>query len=654
MKDQGHGSHWETVLGQESVADALHEIVLNSGVLGAKDVLTLLGPTSELLDSISECPVHYMTILTNDNGANELVSAYPFAGEGALLRGLITDIEIWNNNEEAVVTMKFGEGREISFFATDYHINKDKYRPGRYCDVRLAAFAYKCKVEDTGRLSFRLEGDAASNFRAKIGEDEHDESPITIDMSEMTSLLPISEDYKDDYQFLSPVQYVEAFETMGVRMLFIGISVDVGLDEGDRVPLPLFVRESIFDGEDNPKPETGESVGGALWMQGHLDRWYEGLKQSGSGCDDDSSQDTEPSRDCSLPTRMSEILNESWRIFRDTVSVENGCDRDSCHRLFADIIRRQASGETGFFVRTDVFPDSARRKKVDIECGFEAEGKPICSCAILLRSVKDNNAFTGKMFRIYKDLHFLESLLERQEEGACGYSECRFYMLTPVEAFWKTPAYKTKSEDFPEFGLNLPETAKYVRYHDARGSGERQELFFRKEYPVSWYTRTGEQPDWHFLEIDLDKVVDCIVGVYRVHDDGGLIYKHSIITEREYEDLIGGNSDDGLEAAFRLSETPFEKAELQPWTIEKGKILYASDIRVGKSASAVICDVLNDFLAINAEEMGGRTLRVRIEDGELIKYFSKSDTYRAVGKERRGIALRSQVAYYETDTEGFY
>ena len=66
MKDQGHGSHWETVLGQESVASALHEIVLNSGVLRAKDVLTLLGPTSELLDSISESPVHYMTILTHD------------------------------------------------------------------------------------------------------------------------------------------------------------------------------------------------------------------------------------------------------------------------------------------------------------------------------------------------------------------------------------------------------------------------------------------------------------------------------------------------------------------------------------------------------------------------------------------------------------
>ena len=75
---------------------------------------------------------------------------------------------------------------------------------------------------------------------------------------------------------------------------------------------------------------------------------------------------------------------------------------------------------------------------------------------------------------------------------------------------------------------------------------------------------------------------------------------------------------------------------------------------MGKSASAVICDVLSDFLAINAEEMGGKTLRVRIEDGKLTRYFSKSDTYRAVGKERRGIVGKSQVAYYEIDTEGFY
>ena len=386
--------------------------------------------------------------------------------------------------------------------------------------------------------------------------------------------------------------------------------------------------------------------------------------------------------------RMSEILDVSWGEFCDFISVDDVrfYDRDYFCLWFAAIIKRWASNDPGFFVRTNVFSDFARRKRVDIECGFEAEGKPLCSCAVLLRSVKDDNAFTGKMFRIYKDLYFLESLLERQGEGACGYSECRFYMLTPVEAFRKSYA---SCEDSSSFGLDL-ETDKYVRYHE-------QELFFKKTYPVSWYPRHGERLDGHFLEIDLNKIVDCIVGVYRGYDairmlhmecigdtrpTGGrgrhlfraidyvkdencivgvydddkccrcLIYRLGIITGREYSDFLNGNSIYNIEAVSRLSEMPFAKAELQPWTIEKGKVLYVSDIRVRELASVAICDVLSDFLVIIAEKMGGNTLRVRIEDGKLIEYFSKSDTYRAAGKEKWCDSTgRSQVAYYyETNT----
>ena len=36
MKDQGHGSHWETVLGEESIVAKLKEIVQNSGILSKK------------------------------------------------------------------------------------------------------------------------------------------------------------------------------------------------------------------------------------------------------------------------------------------------------------------------------------------------------------------------------------------------------------------------------------------------------------------------------------------------------------------------------------------------------------------------------------------------------------------------------------------
>ena len=666
MKDQGHGSHWETVLGEESIVAKLKEIVQNSGVLSRKrtkvdfgagpeekDVFTLVCPTSE------DSPLDFMTLLAENDGYNELVSAYPFVRGGALLNGKITDIEIWNNNVEAVVTMEFGEDREISFFATDYNINKAKYQVGAYCEVRLAAFAYECKIHDTRERSFQLDGDKAKSFRSNLGEDirnelgvkENDESPIQFDASEMTLLLPISDDYKDDYKFLSPVQSVSTFEILGVRMLELGIFVDEGLG-GDRIALPLFVRESMFDGQDNPKPQAGQSVGGAFWLQGYLDKRYEGLERVEPDRDADSARNTEPYPDF-LSARMSETLNESWKKFREVTSVRDSFDKEQACRAFADIIMEHAPEDTGFFVRTNVLPKcSAGRKKVDIVCGFEAAGEVLYSCAILLKSIQDNNAFTSKMFRIYKDLHFLESILDAYSDG-CGYSECRFYMVTGAEEFRTVAAYRTKSEDFPEFGLNGQTTARYVRYHDARESGERQELVFRKEYDISWEPRAGAS-DRHFLEIDInDKVVDCIVGVFRFIDEEQISYMHEIIDKNEYDGLTSRYPDRELEAAFRLSETPFDNAENQSWTMSNGKILYASDIKVSKSAHSVICDVLNDFLVINAAEMGGMTLRVKMEDRKLIKYFSGAEDYLLAGKEKSGIVGKAKAAYFEVDVEEF-
>lgn len=665
MKDQGHGSHWETVLGEESIVAKLKEIVQNSGVLSRKrtkvdfgagpeekDVFTLVCPTVE-------SPLQFVIIMAENGEVNELVSGYPFSIEGALLKGRITDIEIWDNNVEAVVTMEFGEDREISFFATDYHFNKEKYQPGKYCEVRLAAFAYECKIHDTRELSFQQDGDKAKSFRSNLGEDirnelgvkENDESPIQFDASEMTLLLPISDDYKDDYKFLSPVQSVSTFEILGVRMLELGIFVDEGLG-GDRIALPLFVRESMFDGQDNPKPQAGQSVGGAFWLQGYLDKRYEGLERVEPDRDADSARNTEPYPDF-LSARMSETLNESWKKFREVTSVRDSFDKEQACQVFADIIRGSVPDEAGLFVRTDVLPKcSAGRKKVDIVCGFEAAGEVLYSCAILLKSIQDNNAFTSKMFRIYKDLHFLESILDAYSDG-CGYSECRFYMVTGAEEFRTVAAYRTKSEDFPEFGLNGQTTARYVRYHDARESGERQELVFRKEYDISWEPRAGAS-DRHFLEIDInDKVVDCIIGVFRFLDKERISYMHDIIDKSEYDALISRYPDRKLEAAFRLSETPFDNAEGLPWTMSSGKVLYASDVKVSKSASSVIFDVLYDFLIINVMEMGGKTMRVKIEDRKLIKYFSEADDYLMVGKVKTGIVGKVKAAYFEVDVENF-
>ena len=662
MKDQGHGNHWKTVLGDESIVAKLHKIVQDSEVQSKKRIEVDFGTGMEEKDVFTlmcwtdECLVSFMTILVENNGFNELVSAYPFARCGTLFKGKIIDVEIWNNNIEAVVTMEFGKGRDISFFATDYHINKEKYQVGAYCEVRLAAFAYECKVQDTKKLPFLLEGDNAKKFRAnlgkeimgKIGMDEHDESPISFDTSEMTMLRPISEDYKDDYRFVSPVQYVSSFEVLGVRMLQMGIFVDDV--DADRLPLPLFVRESMFGGQDNPKPEVGKSVSGAFWLQGHLDKWYEGLKKP------ESEYEAEPGpgpETISPKEWLSDILYESWKKFREVTSTWVCIDKKQACRTFADIIRDHAPEDTGFFVWTDVLSKgTVGRKKVDIVCGFEEDGEVLYSCAVLLKVIDSDNAFTSKMFRIYKDLHFLESVLDGQRNGQ-GYSECSFYLITGAEAFRTKSAYRTKSEDFPEFGLNGQTTAKYVRYHDARESGERQELVFRKEYDISWEPQTGAS-DWHFLEIDInDEVVDCIVGVFRFLDDARFLYMHDIIDKSEYDGLKSRFPDRKLEAAFRLSDIPFDNAENQSWTMSNGKILYASDIKVSKSAHPAICDVLNDFLVINAAEMGGKTLRVKMEDRKLIKYFSEAEDYLLAGKEKSGIVGKVKAAYFEVDAENF-
>lgn len=682
MKDQGHGSHWETVLGEESIVAKLKEIVQNSGLLSRKrtkvdfgagpeekDVFTLVCPTSE------DSPLDFMTLLAENDGYNELVSAYPFVREGALLNGKITDIEIWNNNVEAVVTMEFGEDREISFFATDYNINKAKYQVGAYCDVRLAAFAYECNVLNTQDLLISLGDDEAKKFLVELEEDIRNEfgednakkamasvnkifgvgldDEIFLDASNTASLYPVSNDYKDDYRFQCPVQYVRTFEMMDLRMLQVEIFVgnfDVGL-----LPLPLFVRESMFGGQDNPKPETGQSVGGVCWLQGHLDKWYEGLEKPGSEHIFEQEPELAPEREqetISSKEWMSDILYESWEKFREMTSTWTNIDKERACQVFADIIRGSVPDEAGLFVQTNVSPKgSVGRKKVDIVCGFEEEGK-VYSCAILLKVIDSDNAFTSKMFRIYKDLHFLESILDRQGDGQ-GYSECSFYLITRAEAFRTKPAYSTKSEDFPEFGLNGQTTVKYVRYHDDRESGERQELVFRKEYDITWQPQTGAS-DWHFLEIDInDEVVDCIVGVFRFIDEEQISYMHEIIDKNEYDGLTSRYPDRELEAAFRLSETPFDNAENQSWTMSNGKILYASDIKVSKSAHSVICDVLNDFLVINAAEMGGKTLRVKMEDRKLIKYFSEAEDYLLAGKEKSGIVGKAKAAYFEVDVENF-
>lgn len=51
--------------------------------------------------------------------------------------------------------------------------------------------------------------------------------------------------------------------------------------------------------------------------------------------------------------------------------------------------------------------------------------------------------------------------------------------------------------------------------------------------------------------------------------------------------------------------------------------------------------------------MGGKILRVKMEDRKLIKYFSEAEDYLLAGKEKSGIVGKVKAAYFEVDAENF-
>ena len=225
-------------------------------------------------------------------------------------------------------------------------------------------------------------------------------------------------------------------------------------------------------------------------------------------------------------SRMKEILDESWKIFKwqfsnetFNVKIENEANFQF---YFAMIIKNIGEMFTKnnehFFVDVETKWGDAqnnRNKLIDITCGFNVEDrennrrKEVYASAIELKFFKGKSAFTSKMFKVYKDLAALDR--EINADGAAEgvkYSEGHFYLVSDSPAYKETPAYKTKTqEEFPEFGLNKKYIQTYVRYHDDRETKEPQILNFRKAHEIKWdeVERGDGKAHWYFLEIAVTK-----------------------------------------------------------------------------------------------------------------------------------------------------
>ena len=179
------------------------------------------------------------------------------------------------------------------------------------------------------------------------------------------------------------------------------------------------------------------------------------------------------------PSRMGKILDEAWEVFKwqfrnGTFNVE--IDNEAGFQFyFASTIKR--IGEMRVCCNEDFYlevetkwgaPSGKGSERIDITCGFKEDNRKIYACAIELKFFKTGHTFTSKMFKAYQDIAALDERVKASGiEGITRYSEGRFYLITDSESYRKKYAYKTKTDDFPKFGL-VEKTEKYVRYHDDR------------------------------------------------------------------------------------------------------------------------------------------------------------------------------------------
>jgi len=274
----GHSSHWEPFFDDMNVLmEILPDALKRSSAVPCWADNACSGATSFTLPSdepkgmnASPSPRLGLMMVIHQNktqGADELVSVYPWISEGVehLLR--LKKVYPWHNRLEAQIEADLGD-MSITFFDSLYARNKYFYRSDKEYSFILLGIAYTCAVVEPHPIIIS-DPEKIRRMRQNMGQDPEDLSPIEIETKGMAVLLPIQEGDRDDYEFQGPVKEVRAIDLLGVRTWRIRVTVARRLEGADSdIDIDIYVTEKALVGKKVPK--AGDDIAGALWLQGYL------------------------------------------------------------------------------------------------------------------------------------------------------------------------------------------------------------------------------------------------------------------------------------------------------------------------------------------------------------------------------------------------
>ena len=210
-------------------------------------------------------------VLRVESEANMVVSIFPFFAGGSQHTLTLSEVTVWESGVEAQITAIWGDG-EVSFFDSQYSINRAWYETGRDYEFIFSGMAYNAGPAEKREWTIDQHPDQVAWMNRQIKDGEEPEPATrTLSLDGAAVLLPVGGWDIDDYSFHAPVKSVQEFEDWlgqdGWR-----VRATVMRCGGGDCDLDIFITRRAWTGE--APPEVGQDIEGRLWLQGYL--WMPG------------------------------------------------------------------------------------------------------------------------------------------------------------------------------------------------------------------------------------------------------------------------------------------------------------------------------------------------------------------------------------------
>lgn len=276
------GSHWEPFFdgGVEELFSRLRDYLQNSRQVTAyADLLPAPRPApSTWLQAVYRAwPDHQAGMqfaVVRNKGVNEVKAFFPFTRQGTQYSVVIDRVVVFDNGIEAQLEVSL-EGIPLIFFDFLYATNRAWYEAGETYQFILTGIAYECYRAENEPINLDPPPEWLRELRlkGKSGESgKEPDDPMIVHVDGMASFLTIETWDRDDYSFHGPVREIKKVEILDQQAWLLKTTIIRDVESGQDIDLDILVTRRVWG--DQPLPEIGRDIEGALWLQGHL--WHPG------------------------------------------------------------------------------------------------------------------------------------------------------------------------------------------------------------------------------------------------------------------------------------------------------------------------------------------------------------------------------------------